>query len=159
MRKIIVTAILAGLVGFVAGNAFWYLASPLWIDREVSETLTLTSETVTLATGSFNGADSVHRGTGDVAVIKTGAETIIRFTEFDVTNGPDLYVWLVKASQLRGSSDVSESEWVELGLLKGNVGDQNYVVPAGTEIQDFGSVVIWCKQFGVLFASADLGAI
>lgn len=156
MRTIIITALIAGFIGFIAGNAFWYLASPLWIDREVSESLNLTNESQTLASGNFSGVDSVHQGTGVVRVIRTGEETVIRFTEFDVTNGPDLYVWLIKADGLESSSDVTSSEWVELGLLKGNVGDQNYDLPADVDILEFGSVAIWCKQFGVLFASADL---
>lgn len=155
MRAIIITAFVAGLIGFVAGNAFWYLASPLWIDRTVSETFTQTDTDETVATGAFAGADAVHRGAGNVAVIRAGDETTLRFTEFEVTNGPDLYVWLVK-DVVESEEDVTSSEWIDLGLLKGNIGDQNYSLPAGTNVAEYASVVIWCKQFGVLFASADL---
>lgn len=158
MRAIIITAIVAGALGFVGGNAFWYLASPLWIDRVVSETLTAGDIAKTLATGDFRDADAVHRGSGKVEVIDTGSETIVRFTDFQVTNGPDLYVWLVKAGNLQNSGDVKASEWLELGVLKGNIGDQNYSLPAGTDISDYQSVTIWCRQFGVLFSTADLVA-
>lgn len=155
MRKLIIVALVAGFIGFVAGNAFWYLASPLWIDRAVSETLVTTAEAQTLATGTVAGEDSVHRGQGNVEVIKTGEETVLRFTEFEVTNGPDLYIWLVK-DVVESASEVKASEWVELGALKGNIGDQNYTLPVDVDVKDFGSVVVWCKQFGVLFASAEL---
>ncbi len=158
MKKLVTVAIVFATLGFVTGNAFWYLASPLWIDREVSETLNLTPQAVTLATGEFLGVDNVHQGKGQVNAISTNQQTILRFTEFDVTNGPDLYVWLVKSGDLKASGDVTQSEWLELGLLKGNVGDQNYELPAGTNIEDYGAVAIWCKQFGVLFASANLSA-
>jgi hypothetical protein len=156
MRKLIWVGLLCGIVGFVLGNAFWYLASPLWIDREVSETFVETNKTKVLATGQFSGADALHRGTGQVQAIDTGSGLIVRFSDFEVTNGPDLYVWLVKASKPKESSDVKDSEWLELGVLKGNVGDQNYSVPEGTDLAQYRSVVVWCKQFGVLFASAGL---
>jgi len=157
MKTIIWTALIAGTIGFVAGNAFWYLASPLWIDRVVSEGLAETAESRVLATGQFRDADRAHKGTGQVEVIDTGAETVVRFTEFEVTNGPDLYVWLVKAGDITSSDDVKASEWVELGVLKGNIGDQNYALPEGVDISEYGSVTVWCRQFGVLFSAADLG--
>jgi hypothetical protein len=155
-RTIIWTALIAGTIGFIAGNAFWYLASPLWIDRVVSESFTPTETTQSIASGVFSDADSAHKGSGRVEVLQTGTQTTLRFTEFEVTNGPDLYVWLVKDANVASSADVKASEWVELGVLKGNIGDQNYDLPADTDISQFGSVVIWCRQFGVLFAKAPL---
>lgn len=154
MRAIIITAVIAGLIGFVAGNAFWYLASPLWIDRVVSEQIADGGTVV--AAGAFRDADRSHNGTGTVEVIEQSGQTIVRFTEFEVTNGPDLYVWLVKAGNVQNSSDVKASEWLELGVLKGNIGDQNYTLPAGANIADYKTVTIWCRQFGVLFSAADL---
>ena len=79
----------------------------------------------------------------------------MRFTDFEVTNGPDLEVWLVKAADPKSSADVKASEWISLGQLKGNVGDQTYQIPEGTDIDAYGSVVIWCEQFGVLFSPAS----
>lgn len=155
MRNLILVGSVCGIIGFLLGNAFWYLASPLWIDREVSETFVETDRTEVLATGQFAGADAVHRGKGQVQVIDTGSGLIIRFSDFEVTNGPDLFVWLVGDGGIMGSADVKASETLSLGVLKGNIGDQNYSVPKGTNLADYKSVVIWCKQFGVLFASAE----
>ena len=157
MKRIVVTALVAGIIGFVAGNAFWYLASPLWIDRVVDEGLPAELQVATLASGSFSGADAIHRGSGTATVFEsaTGARAL-RFTDFSVTNGPDLKVWLVKARDVAASGDVTSSEWRSLGPLKGNIGDQNYLIPADVPLDEYGSVVVWCERFGVLFASATL---
>lgn len=158
MKKLIIVGFICGVIGFVAGNAFWYLASPLWIDREVSETLAMSDAHQVLAMGDFSDADRAHRGAGKVQLIDTGTEKLIRFTDFKVTNGPDLYVWLVKADGIEDSDDVKVSEWVNLGALKGNIGDQNYALPADINVTDYKSVVVWCRQFGVLFAKAELNS-
>jgi hypothetical protein len=156
-RPIVITAIVAGFAGFIAGNAFWYLASPLWIDRVVSEGLPAELQVTMLAQGRFRDADSVHKGKGIATIFAsaTGAP-VLRFTEFSGTNGPDLKVWLVKADNVQSSADVRASEWLSLGPLKGNKGDQNYVIADTVDIADYASVVIWCEQFGVLFAVADM---
>jgi hypothetical protein len=80
----------------------------------------------------------------------------VQLTEFQTTNGPDLEVWLSAHPDPTSSDDVKGAEWVSLGQLKGNVGDQAYAVPEGTDFSAFRSVVIWCEQFGVLFSPAAL---
>ena len=156
-RRIITTALVAGTIGFVAGNAFWYLASPLWIDRVVAEILPLELQMKIVAEGQFRNADSAHQGKGKSTIFQNEAGTkILGFTNFEATNGPDLKVWLVKAENIQSSADVKASAWVALGPLKGNIGDQNYVIPLDVNIADYKSVVIWCEQFGVLFSAADL---
>jgi hypothetical protein len=156
-RKLIATAVIAGVIGFAAGNAFWYLASPLWIDRVVSEELPAELQMKVAVRGEFRDADSVHKGKGTATIFENESGTkVLRFTGFETTNGPDLNVWLVKAEGIRDSADVKASAWAELGPLKGNIGDQNYVIPGDVNLADYKSVVVWCKQFGVLFSAADL---
>ena len=156
-RKLIATAIIAGAIGFVAGNAFWYLASPLWIDRVVAEELPTELQMKVAMRGEFRDADSVHHGKGTATVFENDSGTkVLRFTNFEATNGPDLKVWLVKAESIKASADVKASAWVGLGPLKGNIGDQNYVIPGDVNLADYKSVVIWCEQFDVLFSAADL---
>lgn len=156
-RSIIVTALVAGLVGFVAGNAFRYLASPLWIDRVVDEPLPPELQITLLASGAFRDADAVHRGSGMATVYESASGArVLRLSDFSVTNGPDLKLWLVKAKAIASAADVTGSEWRSLGPLKGNIGDQTYPLPADVKPDDYGSVVIWCEQFSVLFAAADL---
>jgi hypothetical protein len=62
--------------------------------------------------------------------------------------------WLRHSGSIKLS--LKASEWVSLGQLKGNIGDQTYNVPAGVDLSAYGSVVIWCEQFGVLFSTASL---
>lgn len=142
--------------GAVAGAALWYLFSPLFIDRVVSEDVTIAASAEVIATGTFVDADRAHSGTGNVEVVRDGGTTRIQFTNFEVTNGPDLKVYLSAHADPKSSSDVKGADWVSLGVLKGNVGDQSYTLPADVDIADFGSVVIWCEQFGVLFSPAVL---
>ncbi len=157
MRKFLIVAFISGLVGFVAGNAFWYLASPLWIDTEVMEAASAAQTAKVLAQGTFLDADRVHKGKGTATIYEGSAgERILRLTNFEVTNGPDLKVWLVSHPNPTSSGDVTGSKWISLGRLKGNIGDQNYDIPAEVDLNKFVSAVIWCEQFSVLFATAAL---
>ncbi len=159
MKKTVSIVVIAFLVGFVAGNAFWYLASPLWIDRVVAENIAASETAKIVAQGTFVDADSVHRGHGAATIYQGGTgQYTLRLTDFEVSNGPDLEVWLVAESDIKSSDDVKASEWLSLGQLKGNIGDQNYAIPAATEVSKYQSVVIWCQQFGVLFSPARLAA-
>ena len=158
MIRFLKIAIPVFIAGFIAGNAFWYLFSPLWIDRVVSEQFAENVMQQQLSMGTFRDADSAHRGSGQATVVGNddGSKAQVRLVDFEVTNGPDLEVWLVKEPDPQSSADVKASEWVSLGQLKGNIGNQSYSVPEGTDPRNYGSVVIWCEQFGVLFASAPL---
>jgi hypothetical protein len=110
-----------------------------------------------LASGTFRDADAAHRGSGTATVLETGGGAhLVRLTDFEVTNGPDLEVWLVADPDPANSAAVKASTWVSLGRLKGNIGDQTYQVPEDTDINAYKSVVIWCEQFGVLFSPAAL---
>jgi hypothetical protein len=102
-------------------------------------------------TGTFMGADDFHFGSGTASLIETSPGTwIVRFEDFSVRNGPDLYVYL--------SPDPSgyANGAVELGTLKATDGSFNTDVPSGTDVAAIRSVVIWCKQFAVQFAVAPL---
>ena len=157
MKKMLLVAAVAGAIGFVAGNAFWYLASPLWIDRVVSEGLPAELQMNVFAKGAFRDADGSHKGKGNATIFASASGSgVLRFTAFEATNGPDLKVWLVKAANIQSSAEVKASSYASLGPLKGNIGDQNYIIPDDIVLADYKSVVIWCEQFGVLFSAADL---
>ena len=159
MKRFLKIAIPVFLLGFIAGNAFWYLASPLWIDRVISEELPAELMLSELAAGQFRDTDAAHKGRGKAQLLSSaGGTVLLRLTDFEVTNGPDLEMWLVEAAEPATSADVKASKWVSLGPLKGNIGEQNYIVPQDANLAGFKSVVIWCEQFGVLFAAADLTA-
>ena len=141
-------------VGAPLGAFLWYAFSPLLFDQVVEEQL---AEAAVISQGKFRNADRAHEGAGN-AVIKTfpNGTLEVQLSDFEVTNGPDLEIWLSAHPDPASSSDVSDNQWVSLGQLKGNVGNQAYVVPEGTDISIFNSVVIWCEQFGVLFSPAAL---
>jgi len=149
MKKIIY--IVVALI--VLGLGYW-LISPFFVDKRVSEEFTITAESegvqpVLALRGSFVGFDKIHTGSGNVNVIQVGERYIVRFEEnFDVANGPDLYVGLGK--------DGKYVKGTELGKLKGNIGSQNYELPASINLEEYDEVWIWCRAFSVGFAKAKL---
>ncbi|MEE9427513.1 MAG: DM13 domain-containing protein [Paracoccaceae bacterium] len=157
MKRFLKIAVPVFLLGFGAGMAFWYLASPLWIDRVVDEVLVQSDASEVLATGSFAGVDGVHQAKGDVTLLRQADGTVqLQFAGFEVTNGPDLKVWMIAHPDPQGAGDIKESEQLRLSQLKGNIGDQVYTLPADTDVNAFKSVVIYCQQFSFMFASAPL---
>jgi hypothetical protein len=117
------------------------------------EMTTIGEETSTAYAGTFVGVnDGIHNAEGQAKVIKLGdGSNFLRLEDFRSTNGPDLYVYL--------STDKGNSDFVNLGRLKGNVGDQNYKIPEGTDLSKYDTALIWCQAFSVLFGSADLRPI
>lgn len=111
---------------------------------------TIGQETSILHVGEFVGVnDGIHNALGQVKVLELNDSTnFLRLEDFKATNGPDLYVYL--------STDKSASNFVNLGRLKGNVGDQNYEIPNGTDFSKYDTALIWCQAFSVLFGSAEL---
>jgi hypothetical protein len=118
------------------------------LEQQTSQTGNETSDL--LLTGSFVGVgDGIHDAQGIAKVIPIeGGGNVLRLEDLIVTNGPDLYVYL--------STDKSASDFVNLGRLKANIGNQNYQIPEGTDITKYDTVLIWCRAFSVLFGSADL---
>ncbi|MEM9302644.1 MAG: DM13 domain-containing protein [Pseudomonadota bacterium] len=110
-----------------------------------------------LAAGSFVDADAVHKGSGTAAVYElVDGSRVLRFEDFRVTNGPALVVLLSKAESPATADAVIDAGFVSLGKLKGNVGNQNYTIPADLDLAQYRSAVIWCELFDVLFSQAAL---
>jgi flagellar basal body-associated protein FliL len=103
-----------------------------------------------IITGSFIGAgDGFHNAEGLVKVIPLGDRTtILRLENFKSTNGPNVHLYL--------ATDKAASNFIDLGRLKANNGNQNYYIPNGTDLAKYNIVLIWCKDFSVLFGSAQL---
>jgi hypothetical protein len=81
---------------------------------------------------------------------------VLRLTDFATSNGPDVRVYLVAAQDASDDATVTKAGYLELGKLKGNEGDQNYDIPAGTDLTRYRAVTIWCRRFNVNFATAPL---
>ena len=118
------------------------------VNENMTEASTLGQ--TSLAMGRFIGVnDGIHNAEGLAKIIRLDdASMILRLENFKATNGPDLYVYL--------STDKSASDIVNLGRLKGNIGNQNYDIPQGTDFSKYHTVLIWCQAFSVLFGSAEL---
>jgi hypothetical protein len=165
-RWMIVAAVMAVL-------GAWYLLRPerRFIDTVVSEGLPeaaaadgpATAQTGAealprvLATGRFHAVRHEGGGVATVHAMADGSR-VLRFTEFGTDNGPDLYVYLIAASDAHDDETVRRSEFVSLGRLKGNRGDQNYEIPSDVDLATFRAVSIWCRRFGVNFVTAPLDA-
>ena len=185
MKKSMIVAIIVAAIAVPAGV---YAASPLFINTTIDEPLPVAGdkmmedkpmEDAAMAdknddammekdgdsmmnedsmiekelAGSFAGAgDGVHNAEGVAMVIYLeDASDVLRLEDFRVTNGPDLYVYL--------ATDKQASDFVDLGRLKANSGNQNYDIPEGTDLAKYDTVVIWCKAFSVFFGGAELASV
>lgn len=169
MKRWMIGIAIAGALG-----VGWWLISPLFLDKVVNESAVssssgsimkdqgensmketdssspdeMTNDTMEIneLVGTFQGADEIHEAKGKVSI----SEKNIRLENFEVTNGPDLYVYLVEEGQ-------KTKEGISLGKLKGNIGNQNYEIPGDHSASSGMDIVIWCKQFNVDFGRAELG--
>ena len=100
--------------------------------------------------GIFVGVnDGIHNAEGQArTILLDDGKQILRLEDFQSTNGPDLYVYL--------STDKEATDFVNLGRLKANIGNQNYEIPKETNLERYNQVLIWCKSFSVLFGNAEL---
>jgi hypothetical protein len=111
----------------------------------------------TLETGTFHG--KVHSTSGRATIYQEAdGKLILRLTNFKTSNGPDVHVILIAARDADDDANFLKSDTprVELGKLKGNEGDQNYVIPAGTDLSRFQTVSIYCEHFNANFGAAPL---
>ena len=142
------------LVLVIGGPITWVLGSPLIIRSELQEEtpkVAAGDPSAALLVGEFQGADEFHFGSGQARLIETApGELVLSLEDFSVLNGPDLFVYL------SSDPDGWNEDAILLGGLKATDGNFSYEVPAGVDPATVGSAVIWCRAFGVLFASAAL---
>jgi len=167
MKKALLVIVIVAIIGISGGIAI----SPIFTNTTVNEALpdtvvsheiknedsiskqTLAEEkTIQTYEGEFVGTgDGIHNVEGIVRIISLeNGDSVLRLENFKATNGPDLYVYL--------ATDTQSSEYISLGKLKANNGNQNYDIPENTNLEKYNKVLIWCKPFGVLFGSANLSS-
>ena len=160
------TAIIGVAIVVVAGG--WYAFRPerLFVNKTVNESLGAVMDTAdtkastviaptTVATGSFHSNAHDTRGTATILSLSDGRR-VLRLTNFATSNGPDVRVYLVAAPDVQDNATVKTAGFVELGPMKGNIGDQNYEIPSTVDLASYRTVTIWCKRFSVNFGSAPL---
>jgi electron transfer DM13 len=102
--------------------------------------------------GNFIGVgDGIHNAEGlaKILILSTGSP-ILRLEDFKSTNGPDVHLYL--------SNNKQANDFIDLGRLKANIGNQNYQIPLDTDFNKYKYVLIWCQPFSVLFGSAQLNS-
>lgn len=108
--------------------------------------------------GKFHNADK--RGSGTASVYKKSDGTrVLRLTNFSTSSGPDLFVYFYKTRDARNSSSLKNVRHISLGRLKSQKGTQEYQIPAGVDLNSYQAISIWCRQFGVNFATAPLSGV
>ena len=142
------------LIGIAAVAALggWELFRPelLFVNNKVNETLNTTN---IVKSGTFDSY--AHETKGTAQVVKENGMYVLQLKDFHTSNGPDVRVYLVKDSDANAASN---GKFVDLGSIKGNIGNQKYNLPAGTNPNDFNSIAIWCKRFNVGFGGATLSS-
>ena len=142
----------------IAGAGAWYAFRPerLFINQRVNEQFpTASAATNQLAAGQFHSGAHETKGVATVFQLADGKKTL-RLTNFATSNGPDVHVYLVAATDAKDNDSVTKAGFVDLGTMKGNIGDQNYELPANADLAKYRAVTIWCKRFSVNFGTAPL---
>lgn len=153
LAVLIAAAAVAALLG-------WYAFRPerLVVNRRVNEAMPNAqgnSAPQPLASGQFYSI--LHPTAGTATIYQTGdGARILRFTNFSTSNGPDVHVYLVAADDAKDIATVQQAGFMDLGVIKGNVGDQNYVLGNDLDLAKYRAVSIWCKRFSVNFGAAAL---
>lgn len=139
----------------------WWLFRPekLWVNVKVNEPAPFAANTdpQPLFTGLLSG--KAHATSGRASVYQTSdGKRDLRLTNFTTSNGPDVHVVLSQSGDANLNQDIVKGELdrVEVGLLKGNQGDQNYDLPDSADLNKYDAVVIYCERFHAVFGVAKL---
>jgi hypothetical protein len=184
-RRILVVGAAVAAVVLVFG-AFWFEPWRLFTDRTVDESIPdvqagpppADGSARADATGGSSGEEAPapeptvlltgdlitheHETSGSVLVLELAdGSRILRLEDLETSDGPDVHVWLSDA-EVEDSQDgwfvFDDGEYHDLGEIKGNRGNQNYVLPADLDLEQFQSVSLWCDRFNVSFGAAELAA-
>ncbi|UKS56276.1 DM13 domain-containing protein [Exiguobacterium acetylicum] len=164
--------IIVGIVIVCVLALVWWLASPLFLNESVDEALPSgsatveqkekestpeasppsTEETEAALSGQFVDGEKNYKTSGNIKTLTVDDTLYLRFEDFQTTNGPDLFVYLVEPGE-------NTADGIRLGALKGNQGNQNYKIPKDVDLTKHSRVVIWCRAFDADFGTGDLKAM
>jgi electron transfer DM13 len=137
----------------------WYEFRPerLLVNKQVNESLSDTdaASLKTVALGPFHGIAHATKGTATVFQ-KVNGDRILRFSDFSTSNGPDVHIYMVAADDAFDAATVEHAGFIDLGSIKGNVGDQDYALGPDVDLSKYRAVSVWCKRFSVNFGTAPL---
>ena len=127
-------------------------------DASAEPSVEETPKRTVTAEGTFISHEHSTAGKARIITLEDGSR-VLRLVGLDTDNGPDLKVWLAAAPVIEGRDGwfvFDDDEYLSLGALKGNTGNQNYPIPDDADISDLTSVTIWCERFSVSFGAAEL---
>ena len=144
------------IVALIAGW-YWFRPERLVVNRRVNEAFPTINEASAqiLESGPFHSGTHPTEGTATIYRIENGSR-VLRFTNFKTSNGPDVHIYMVASEDARDDASVQNSAVVDLGLIKGNIGDQNYTLDSGLDLAKYRTVSVWCKRFSKNFGAAPL---
>jgi len=145
-------------IAAVAVLVAWYEFRPerLVVNRHVDEAMPVGgSSAQPLESGQFYSI--LHSTAGTATIYQMGDGTrVLRLANFSTSNGPDVHVYMVAADDATDTATVEKAGFIDLGVIKGNIGDQNYTLGSDLDLAKYRAVSIWCKRFSVNFGAAAL---
>lgn len=150
-------ALLAAVV--VVGGWAAFRPERLFVNQTVNETLPSSgvgAAPTLVSQGAFSSG--AHATKGSASLYGNTGSYVLRLTNFSTSNGPDVHVYAVEGAAGNDDAKIKSGGFLDLGSMKGNIGDQNYALPANFDAHKYGGVSIWCKRFAVNFGSASLQA-
>ncbi len=156
MKKWKIAIPIVAIALFVA----WYAFRPerLVVNRHVEEAMPAaqgSSSAQPVESGQFYSILHPTEGTATIYQMADGAR-VLRLTNFSTSNGPDVHVYMVAAEDAKDVATVEKAGFADLGVIKGNIGDQNYTLSSNLDLAKYRAVSIWCKRFSVNFGAAAL---
>jgi Electron transfer DM13 len=116
-------------------------------DKTANMTTVITANGTVKLAGVFYATQGIAVN-GNVKILSNGADFSLLLENFQVSAGPDLKLYLSKKD--------TPFEFINLGPLKNNSGNQTYDVPNGTDFTVYKYALIHCQQYNHLFAIAEL---
>ena len=163
--KIIIPIAIVGIAG-ISWLAFGFFGiQALFADKKIDEDIPDTVSKLIesggsnglIGKGEFEQGDSTYTIKGSVFLSEVDGKVNLTLKDFDVTNGPNLFIYAVKTKSTDNQTvkqTVADGGFVNLGVLKGNIGSQNYVLDEKIDLEEYQVISIWCQRFSRNFGSA-----
>jgi electron transfer DM13 len=144
------------VIALIAGW-YWFRPERLVVNHRVNEAFPTSNESSAqiLESGTFHTGTHPTEGTATIYRMENGSR-VLRFTNFRTSNGPDVHIYMVASDDARDDASVQNSAFVDLGIIKGNIGDQNYIIDSSLDLAKYRTVSVWCKRFSKNFGAAPL---
>jgi len=164
-------AVAVAALVLIGSGVYWFAPQRLFLDREVAESLPTLPANVSaspggeeastpirvreLSSGEFQSLEHATSGRARIVELENGSR-FVRLQDLDTSDGPDLRVYLTDQPVSEDWGVWDDGRYVDLGELKGNLGDSNYRIPGDVDLSGFRTVVIWCRRFTVAFGVAPV---